>query len=103
MKSEDTPGSRLITAWHHEMRPVVPATSSLRPNLRCLHFTDQHTGEETNTWDWVNTLHARAFKKLLQVLMVTDIDTAVLEIDRRVLRTHVAVEYVVDEFLAGSV
>lgn len=103
MSSGDNPGSRLITEWTHELRPVVPATSSLRPNLKCLHFTDQHTGEATNTWDWVNSLSSRAYKSLLRTLMVSDIDTAVLEVDRRVQRTHVAVEYVVDELIARSV
>lgn len=103
MKNTDNPGARLITAWAHEMRPVVPTTSSLRPNLKCLHFTDQHTGELTNTWDWVNTLSTRAFNELLRVLGTKDINAAVIEVDRRVLRTHVAVEYIIDELVAAVV
>jgi hypothetical protein len=103
IKLNDRPGAKLLTEWLHEMAPVVPATSSLRPKLSCLHFLDQHTGVGTNTWDWVNSLHTEAHSQLLKLLDTTNVDEAVQEIDRRAQRANIPVEYLIDTLLEAFV
>ena len=90
---------RYVSLADHVMRPCVPESSSRRPEIQCFHWTDRHTEDPTNTWDWINGFACEFYVRLQQLLGIRDHDSMVREIDRRAMKRDIGVEELLDELL----
>lgn len=82
------------------MMEVSYSAHTMKPEPRmegeCLHWVDQHTGEETNTYDWLNSFCTCFFDLVLDRAGTRDLEVAVRWVDREVTKERVGVETFLD-------